>query len=170
MTMARFRNLRPVNSRKHVIDQQGGTTIDTAVNHDLAQTVDAPVLANVTEVGTACTINSIFLNVQFAINSTQALANFYMYVWKNPGSNIAAAQVPKANAVGASDMKKLVIHQEMMMGEKNTTGIPRTLFKGVLKLPRHMRRFGYNDELRIELLSVGTTAEYCIQCIYKEYR
>ncbi len=169
--MARFRNsLRPINSRKHTIDTQGALVIGTQSTVDLATTVDAPVLANTTEVGTASTINSIFLNVQVADTTTGALSNVYMFVWKNPGSNIAIAQVPNGNAVGTSDMKKLVFHQEMLMLEKNSTGIPRTLFKGVLKLPRHMRRFGHNDELRLELFSPGVIIEFCVQCIYKELR
>ncbi len=152
------------------MDVQGGLPINTQTRVVLATTVDAPVLATKDEVGTACTINSIFLNVQFYATSTAALSNIYMYVWKNPGSNIAVAQVPNGNQVGASDMKKLVFHQEMSMSEKNTTAIPRTLFKGVLKLPRHMRRFGYNDELILELFSPGVTHDFCVQCIYKEYR
>ncbi len=152
------------------MDKQGALPVNTQVREELALTVDAPVLANVTEVGTASTINSIFLNVQFATSSTAALANIYMFVWKNPGTNIGIAQVPNGNVVGTSDMKKLIFHQEMMMGEKNTTAIPRTLFKGVLKLPKHMRRFGYNDTLNLELYSPGVTHDYCIQCIYKEYR
>ncbi len=92
-----------------------------------------------------------------------------MYIWKNPGTNIAIAQVPNGNAVGQSDLRKMVIHQEMNMGEKNTTAIPRTLFKGVIKLPRHMQRFGIADQLRIELFSPGVTHDFCVQCIYKEY-
>ncbi len=169
--MPRFRTrLRPVNSRKHIVDRQGGIPIATQTREQVAQAVDSPVLANADEVATASTINSIFLNIQVAATSTAALANMYMYIWKNPGSNIAVAQVPNANVVGTSDLKKLVFHQEMTMTEKNTTAIPRTLFKGVLKLPRHMRRFGYNDELNIELFSPGVTMDYCIQCIYKEYR
>ncbi len=168
--MTRFRSLRPINSRKHTIDSQQALAIDTQTRVVLAATVDSPVLANVTEVGTASTVNSIFLNVQFYATSTAALSNIYMYVWKNPGANIAVAQVPDGNKVGASDMKKLVFHQEMSMSEKNTTAIPRTLFKGVLKLPRHMRRFGYKDELLLEMYSPGVTHDFCVQCIYKEYR
>ncbi len=168
--MTRFRSLHPVNSRKHTIDIQGALPVATQTRVVLATTVDAPVLANVAEVGTASTVNSIFLNVQFYATSTAALANIYMYIWKNPGSNIAVAQVPNGNNVGASDMKKLVFHQEMSMSEKNTTAIPRTLFKGVLKLPRHMKRFGHNDELLLELFSPGVTHDFCVQCIYKEIR
>ncbi len=171
MTMPRFnRNLRPVNSIKHVIDIQGALPIATLVEEDIINAVDAPVLANKTEVITGSRVNSIFLNIQTSVSSTAALANIYMYIWKNPGANIAVAQVPNGNQVGASDMKKLVIHQEMNMGEKNTTAIPRTLFKGVIKLPRHMRRFGIKDVLRVVLYSPGVTHDYCIQSIYKEYR
>ncbi len=164
------RNLRPINSRKHIVDIQGGLVAGTQTSNDLILTVDAPVLANVTEVSPGSTVNSIFLNVQVSGIGSGALSNVYMFVWKNPGSNIAAAQIPNGNVVGASDLKKLVFHQEMIMTEKDTTAIPRTLFKGVLKLPRHMRRFGYNDEVRIELFSPGVAYEFCVQCIYKEFR
>ncbi len=169
--MPRFRrNLSPINSRKHTVDSQQALAIDTQLRIPLAVTVDSPVLANNTEVATASTVNSIFLNVQFAASSTAAIANIYMYIWKNPGANIAVAQVPDGNKVGVSDMKKLIFHQEMSMSEKNTTAIPRTLFKGVLKLPRHMRRFGYKDELLLEMYAPGVTHDVCVQCIYKEYR
>ncbi len=169
--MPRFnRNLRPVNSIKHVVDIQGGLVAGTQAENALVSAVDAPVLANKDEVITGSRINSIFLNVQAYATSTAALANLYMFIWKNPGANIAVAQVPNANQVGASDMKKLVIHQEMNMYEKNTTGIPRTLFKGVIKLPKHMRRFGIKDELKIALFSPGVTFDFCVQTIYKEYR
>ncbi len=169
--MARFRrNLHPVNSRKHIVDKQGALPINTQVREELILAVDAPVLANVTEVGTASRVNAIFLNVQFAATSTAALANIYMYVWKNPGTNIGVAQVPNGNVTGTSDMKKLIFHTEMSMSEKNTTAIPRTLFKGVLKLPKHMQRMGYNDTVNLELYSPGVTHEYCVECIYKEFR
>ncbi len=170
MTMRHFnRSIRPVNSLKHIIDIQGALPIATKVSNDLALAVQNPDPAAPTEVKIGTKINSIFLNVQSYVTSTAALANIYMYIWKNPGTNIAIAQVPNGNAVGQSDLRKMVIHQEMNMGEKNTTAIPRTLFKGVIKLPRHMQRFGIADQLRIELFSPGVTHDFCVQCIYKEY-
>ncbi len=171
MKMARFRRqlLRPINSRKHVIDNQGGLVAGAKTTVALADTVDSPVLANPADVRTGCKINSIFLNVQVSATQTSALANVYMIVYKNPGNNIAIGNVPDGNVVGVSDFKKLVFHQEMIMTEKNTTAIPRTLFKGVLKLPRHMQRFGYDDILVVQLFSPGVTFDYCLQCIYKDY-
>ncbi len=170
MTMPRFnRALRPINARKHIVDIQGGLPINTKTSHDLITVVDAPVVANVTECKVGAKVNSIFLNVQFAATSTAALANIYMFLWKNSGDNIAIAQVPNGNVTGTSDLKQLIFHTEMSMSEKNTTAIPRTLFKGVLKIPRHFQRCGQNDTIRIELYSPGVTHDYCIECIYKEY-
>ncbi len=162
------RNLSPINSRKHVIDVQGGLVAATQDIVVLADAVDSPVLATAKQVATACTINSVFLNIQVAATGTAALANVYMYIYKNPGNNIGT--VPNANVVGTSDFKKMIFHQEMIMTEKNTTAVPRTLFKGVLVLPKHFRRFGYDDIMNVALYSPGVNFDYCVQCIYKEYR
>ncbi len=166
--MARFRKyLHPVNTKKHVVDIQGGLVLAVQQNLILADAVDAPVLANAPDVAVASYVRSLFLNVQVAATSTAALANIYMIVYKNPSNAIPA---PAANGVGVSDNKKLVFHQEMIMTEKNTTAIPRTLFKGVLKLPRHMQRMGQDDVIGISLLAPGVNYDFCIQCIYKEIR
>ncbi len=166
--MPRFRSqLRPINSVKHVIDNQGGLIAGTQVFVNIIEGTDAYALADVDGVPTGARVNSLFLNVQVAATGTAALANVYMMVYKNPGTNIVT--VPDANVIGASDFKKMVFHQEMIMTEKNTTAIPRTLFKGVLKLPRHMRRIGADDQIIVALLSPGVTYDYCVQCIYKHY-
>ncbi len=165
--MTRFTRLRPVNSIKHVVDRQGGLPIDTKTDEDVIVAKDSPSLAAVTEVTVGSTVNAIFLNIQVAATSTAALANVYMYVMKNPGGNLTTV---KANVVGAADIKKFVLHQEMIMTEKNTTAIPRTLFKGVIRIPPRLKRFGTNDKLVISFLSPGVTFDYCVQCIYKEFR
>ncbi len=165
--MSRFTRLRPVHSIKHVVDNQGGLPVNTVVAVTVINAKDAPVLASVADVETGCTVHSIFLNVQVSATSTAALANVYMAVWKEPGSNLALIDPA---TVGSNDNKRFVIHQEMIMTEKNTTAIPRTLFKGVIKIPRGYKRFGINDLLNITLKSPGVTMDYCVQCIYKELR
>jgi len=165
-----FRNrnrLRPVNSLKHVVDIQGGLVLAVRQVLELVKAVDAPVAANVAEIETAAVVNSIYLKVECYATSTAALANCYMYVVKNPGDNLASFD---GNVIGASDIKKFVIHQEMVMLEKNTTGLPRTLFKGVIRIPRGYRRFGVKDELQLVLFAPGVNCDFCVQCIYKEYR
>lgn len=165
--MARFQRLHPVNSVKHIFDKQGGLGAGTTVFENLILSKDAPVLANTEEVQTGSTVHGMFLNVQVSATSSGALANVYLVIYKNPGGNLAAIT---PNAMGASDNKRFVIHQEMIMVEKNITGVPRTLFKGVIKIPRNYKRNGYNDKLIAALLAPGVSMDYCIQCIYKEFR
>ncbi len=170
MVFRRSNRLRPVNSIKHIVDIQGGLIADTSVEEVLIEGVDAPVhTADADHVKVGAKVNGIFLNVQVAATGTSALANVYMFVYGNPGGNIPAGSIPKGNQIGISDFKNMVFHQEMTMTEKNTTAIPRTLFKGVLKLPRKFGRIGTNDQIGISLYSPGITWDYCIQCIYKEY-
>ncbi len=171
--MPRFRQQmakRPIHSIKHVVDDQGGIVIDTKTFVQLIHAVDAPVLANRDETEVGSRVNAIFLNVQVAASSTAALANIYMYLYGNPGNNIGVASVPKGNVTGSSDFKKMIFHTEMIMTEKNTTAIPRTLFKGVITIPRKFRRQGIDDTINLLLYSPGVTWDYCVQCIYKEYR
>ncbi len=166
--MPRFQKyLHPVNTKKHVIDNQGGLTAGTPTTIEIAEGVDAPTLPATETVAVGSYVRSIFLNVQVAASQNTALANVYMIVYKNPSNAMA---VPNANVVGASDTKKIIFHQEMIMVEKDNTGIPRTLFKGVLRVPKHMQRMGQDDSLLVQLFTPGVTFDYCLQCIYKEIR
>ncbi len=171
--MARFRrSLRPINRIKHVFDTQNATTVGTQVETTVILASDTPDLATTNEVQTGSTVNGIFLVVEAYATSSAALSNLYMAVWKNPGGNIT---LPNGNAVGASDNKRFSIHQEMVMLQKEPTadalgGNPRTVFKGVIAIPRGYRRFAPNDSLIITLLSPGITTDFCIQAHYKEFR
>ncbi len=174
--MARHRgmSLRPVHRIKHVVDQQGGLVIGTVSDNVLIEAKDAPVLANTKEVETGSKVNAIYLKVEVNAVTSAALANVYMSVYKNQGGNITA---PTPNIVGSSDNKRFVIHQEMVMMQKNQNigaselgGNPRTLFNGVIVIPRGYRRFGPSDLLNITFLSPGVTVDFCLQCHYKEFR
>ncbi len=170
MGFRRGLNLRPINSQKHVIDVQAGIVANTNTAQTLIEAADNPVLANVTDVATAAVVRSFFLNVQVAATGTAALANIYFYIMKNPGNAIPFASFPDANAVGSSDVKKLIFHQEMIMTEKNTTAIARTMFRGVIKIPRHMQRMGQDDEIDIIFFAPGVNFDVCTQAIYKEFK
>ncbi len=125
------------------------------------------MLGTVRDVETGSTVNAVYLRVETYARTNAALANMYMVVVKSPGNNITT---PAANAVGSSDDKRFVIHQEMVMLQREVNGNPRTIFNGVIVLPRGYRRFGINDTLLVGLLSPGVDADTCMQGIYKEYR
>ncbi len=168
--MPRFRSsmsLRPIHRIKHVVDKQAGVVLGVQNLTTLIDTVDAPVLANREEVETGSKVNGIYLKVEVSATTAAALANVYMYVAKNPGTNLT---LPNANSVGASDNKRYVIHQEMVMIQKVVAGNPRILFNGVIAIPRGYRRFAPDDSLVLAVLSPGVNIDLCLQCHYKEFR
>ncbi len=168
MPFRRFnRSIRPVHRIKHVVDTQGGATIGAAFTVNLAQALDAPVVANPAEVETGSTINGLYLKVEVNATSSAALSNAYMMVMKNPGGNLT---FPNANAVGVDDNKKYVIHQEMVMLQQVTNSNPRTLFAGVIVVPKGYRRMGINDLIQVQIFSPGVTLNLCIQANYREFR
>ncbi len=167
---SRFRrsnSIRPVHRIKHVIDQQLGLVLNVQQGFRLSTSVDAPVLANTDEVETGSTINGIYLNVEGYATTAGALANIYMMIVKNPGNNLT---FPNANVIGSNDNKKYVIHQEMKMLEQSVNGNPRTIFNGVIVIPRGYRRQSIDDAIAIFLFAPGVNCSVCFQCHYKEFR
>ncbi len=167
-----FRNrfnpsIRPVHRIKHVVDKQAGVTAGTTNATELIKSVDAPVLANTSEVEVGSKVNGIYLRVEVYATSSAALSNVYMIIQKNPGGQFATIT---PNTVGSNDDKKWIIHQEMVMLQKVTPSNPRTLFNGVIAIPRGYRRNGPNDLLNVNVLAPGVSIDLCLQCHYKEFR
>ncbi len=120
-----------------------------------------------TEIGSK--VSSIYLRVEVVAteNVPGGIPNCYLMVWKNPGTNMTA---PTASSVGTSDIKRFVLHQEMVMLQNVAAGNPRTLFNGVIKIPRGLQRQGNDDSLQVSVVSPIVNIAVCIQCIFKEYR
>ncbi len=163
--------LRPINRIKHVVDSSQTKASATAGFLTLANTVDAPVLANTADVEVGSKINGFYIRLEVASNeaiSLGAIPNFYIAIWKNPGNNLTR---PVANAVGANDIKRYVIHQEMTMIENKGQGSnPRTVFNGVVVIPKGYRRNGPGDKWEIIFISPALDVAVCLQCHYKEFR
>ncbi len=163
-------SLHPVHRIKHVVDAEGGTIAATQSVIDLIDTVDNPVIGVTQDCETGSKVNAIYLRVEILHSSGAGRANAYMMVFKNVGNNISAER-PNPNAVGASDMKRYVIHQEMvMMNGDAGNGQPRTLFNGVISIPRGMRRCGPDDKLQLVIFTPTVLGDFCVQCIYKEFK
>ncbi len=160
--------LRPVNRIKHVVDSQFATAAGTPNDFTIAFASDTPDLATAAEVETGSVIRSFFISVEVVnTGATGVLANAYALFFKNPGGNLT---IPAANAAGIDDNKRYIFHQEMVMLQMIDNSNPRTLFKGVLKIPRSYQRMGPNDLLQLRVFSPGIELTGCIQAHYKELR
>jgi len=169
--------LRPVNSIKHIVDVAtsavaGGVTSVIPV----VQAVDNPTQTAVADISTGAQVNAIYLRVEciHTGGTWNTVPRIYMAVQKNPGN-----EHPSANpsSIGDSDLRKFILHQEMMMVSSLTANVgtfPRTMFQGVVRIPPRLRRFGFNDRLQINFaLDDGETSAIvnaCVQVIYKEFR
>ena len=172
--MARYRrrmaSLIPVNRIKHVVDLSGTLTAASQINNVIALSTDTPTLAATTSVETGSKVNGIYLKVEVASNEAQvggAIPNVYMSIFKNPGGGLTT---PTANAIGANDLKRYIIHQEMVMIDNKLGGNPRILFNGVIPFPKGYRRNGPGDAWVVSVLCPQIDIAYCVQCIYKEFR
>ncbi len=173
--MARFRSrgmaLRPVNRIKHVVDSSGTIAKAAVQEFGIATATDTPTLGNIVGVETGAKINGFYIRLEVASNDpidTGIIPNCYMYVWKNVGGNLTTIA---PNAVGSSDNKRYVIHQEMSMIENKGEGSnARTLFNGVVAVPKGMRRMGPDDQWQAIVLCPTNLIRACIQCHYKEFR
>ncbi len=152
------------------MDAQSAIPVNTKIPTVIADTVDQPT-SGLNEVQTGCTINGVFITIEGVASetSTTATPNVYVLVYKSPGQNLA---IPNGNAVGASDNRKWIIHQEMVMINPVDGGNPRNLFKGVVVIPKHMRRMGPDDRLATQIFipSTGVAMNVCQQFHYKEFR
>ncbi len=173
--MARFRRnsmaMRPINRIKHVFDSSATVAAGATNTINLATATDTPTLAATASVETGAKINGFYIRFEVASNEAidlGAIPNFYFYIAKNPAGEVA---LPVPNAVGANDAKRWVIHQEMTMIENKGQGSnARTVFNGVVVIPKGMRRMGPSDIWTINTLCPALDTAQCIQVHYKEFR
>jgi len=150
-----------------VVDTQNALVAGTQANETIMVTVDTPALANTKDVETGSTVNGLYLHLEAVATSSAALPNMYMNIFYNTGNNLIN---PAANTVGSNDNKRFVIHQEMIMFQEQTGSNPRTVFNGVIVIPKHMRRNAPGDVIYMNLLAPGVSVNYCFQVHFKEFR
>ncbi len=171
--ISRAMALRPVNSVKHVIDTSGLVSLGVTSTTDVYNTVDSPsAITNQVHVGAS--VKWVFVKIEIVgAVAFAGVPRLYMYMVKNPSAELT---LPSPGVVGASSVKKFIIHQEMTMTAQTTAlgvAFPRTMFRGVILIPKKYQRCGIEDKLQIVLghdagESSGTT-RFCIQAIFKEF-
>ncbi len=162
--------LRPINRIKHVVDTAQTMAAGALTANSIALATDTPTLAATASVETGSKINGFYIRIEVASIDEPVVGgipNVYFLLYKNPGGNI---QNMAPNSVGANDNKRFVIHQEMIMIDNRNGATPRTLFNGVIVVPKGMRAMRPNDDWRIMLLSPVIDIAACMQIHYKEFR
>ncbi len=170
---------RPINSIKNVVDTASvlAATTNTALQ-TIVNTVDNPTLSVVNEVLRGATINGWFMSSFFIAEGGEVANEVPLvdwYVIKDPGGNMQATGftangLPTPGATGTHENKRFILHTEKGLtggGDVSLAGIPM-VFKGVIIIPKHLRRFRSGDKLTF-VARANFATKFCIQSIYKWY-
>ncbi len=176
-----FRNrmsLRPVNSKKHIVELATviGAVTNTVV-FNIIDDVDTYTLADTNGVPTGSKVNGFFLSF-FIISEGGEVATEVplvdWYVIHSPGgafgTTFDADNLPTPGATGIHKNKRFIIHTEKGLsggGDASLAGVPM-IFKGVIAIPRKWRRVGDGDALTL-CIRTNFASKMCAQAIYKHF-
>ncbi len=167
--MPRFRkSLHPVNSIKHIIDSEGtltaagGSFIPIAV---AVPNVDTTVFKP-GDIRTGAKVNAFFLSVfMIGATGTGQTGSLNWIVQKLHEGQTA----DNPGLTGTSKIRNQIIHEEKGLAG-SADGTPMA-FKGVVVVPRGMRRMAEGDQWFVSLRSTDATNDvnFCVKAIYKSF-
>ncbi len=170
MPFRRGRSLTPVQSIKHVIDAGGGLTATASVvvlGTSVIIRSGAPFTPNELLIGE--TVNGVFLTVNI-IGATGApvAGPVDWYIAKQRSNQDPNVDFPDPGDTGQSNLRNQIIHEEKGVPGSGD-GTPH-VFKGVVVIPRGMRRTRQGDQLFVKLkMTTGDTGTFCVKAIYKSF-
>ncbi len=171
--------LRPIDSVKHIVETN--SILAAGVNTvllDIINGVDTYSLSDTNGVPTGAKVNGFYLSF-FAYTEGGELASEVplvdWYILKSPGEvygdTFAATTLPTPGSTGNHQNKSKIIHTEKGLaggGNLALNGVPM-VFKGVIVIPKGMRRIAENDELLL-CARANFATKVCVQSIYKHYK
>ncbi len=170
--MPRFRrSLQPINSIKHVIDTEGILTMNGASSiSDIVVAVPNvdPATFKPGDVRVGAHVNGVFLSV-FIIGSSGASldASINWYIIKTHDQQTS---IPFPGNTGVAEIRNQIFHEEKGLSG-SADGTPMA-FKGVIAIPRGMRRMRQGDKISVAIAinaSATVDARFCLKAIYKSY-
>lgn len=171
LLVPRFRSARaPINSIKHVVDSSGtlaGSAISTNPISVAVPNVSTTVFKP-GDVRVGGTVNAFFLSI-FVIGATGAPLNGPIDWYLIKIHTAQGGTSPTPGQTGTSQLRNQIIHEEKGLAGSGD-GTPMA-FKGVIVIPRGMRRMREGDEWRIVLRSEDNTSDgqFCVKAIYKSF-
>ncbi len=178
MPSRRMMAKRPINSVKHIVDNSSviAATTNTALL-SVAVGVPAYALADTDGVPVGSMVSSIFLEIFFYAEGGEVANEVPLVDWyiiKDPngvyGVTFDTTHLPTPGATGLHANKSKILHEEKGLaggGDASLAGVPM-VFKGVIRIPRGMRRFGQADVLLIAGRANFAT-KFCAKAVYKHY-
>ncbi len=168
MVFRRRSALSPINSVKHIIDSEGELTgANTSFN---VIAIGVPNVDTTTfkpgDIRTGAKINGFFISV-FMIGATGTGTDGSLNWILQKTHSGQSGTIPALT--GTSTLRNQIIHEEKGLSG-SADGTPM-VFKGVIAVPKGMRRMREDDQWLLSLRSTDATnnTKFCIKVIYKSY-
>ncbi len=160
-----------IHSIKHVVEAEGNVVGSARSIVPLSTTVQARTDPfNPVELVLGENVNGIFLSV-FAIGSTGSGQDgaINWYIAKGRSGQNTSADFPPSQSVGVSEVRSQIFHQEKGLAG-SADGTPM-VFKGVIVVPKHMRRQREGDSFFFVINNTDATngVNFCVRAIYKSF-
>ncbi len=158
-----------IHSVKHVVDVEGTLTGGSKSVAPLLNTVavlPSPFNPNVVQTGE--TVNAMFITV-YAIGSAAGglTGAINWFIWKLHEGQVSVEPTP--GSTGDSMVRNQIFHEEKgLSGSEDGTPM---VFKGVIMIPKGMRRMREGDEIRLVLNTTQPVDDvlFCVKAIYKSF-
>ncbi len=164
----RFQSTRPINRTKNILDISGAVAGGATSVQSIATAVDTPTSPfKPGDVTVGGKINGFYVSL-YVIGSTGAPLSgpINWYLWKQHAGQ--AATQPTPGATGTSELRNQIIHEEKGLSGSGD-GTPM-VFKGVIAVPKGMRRMRSGDVWQIALNSdVADTNNFCTKVIFNAF-
>ncbi len=157
-----------IDSYKHIIDTSGGLS-STASVISLATGIDT-VTDPKTQVPTGAIVSGIFISF-YIIGSSGAprTGPIDWYIGKLRTGQNGTTDFPDPGQTGGSGVRNQILHEEKGLSGSGD-GTPM-VFKGVIAIPRSMRRMRDGDVIFIKAIGTGTdNPNFCVKAIYKHFK
>ncbi len=162
-----------IHSIKHVVDSQGALAgAGQSVNEIATAVVTRSAVFNPAEVEVGETVNGFFISL-FVLGATGAgldgAIDWYISKSRAGQTYGGGGTFPQPGATGVSSVRNQIFHEEKgLAGSADGTAM---VFKGVIVVPKSMRRMREGDTFTIVIRSLDATnnANFCIKAIYKSF-
>ncbi len=175
--MARFR--RPIiNSVKHIVETSGILAASTdTVLETITDSNNTYTLSDANGVPIGAQVSSFYFSCFFIAEGGEVANEVPLVDWyiiydpaNTYGGTFDATNLPTPGSTGVHANKRKIIHTEKGLaggGDASTAGVPM-IFKGVIRIPRGMRRMGQDDRIKV-CARANFATKFCLQAIYKHY-
>lgn len=167
----RFRRafaLRPVTSRKNIVQDVAIIAAAAKPGFTIAKAVDNPVLANTDEVQTGCRLNTVYIECWIYGNGVAGVNTPIVWnIHKNPNN---ALTMPNPSSAGADANKRWIFAMGKGLVGNQANGQPGYVIRGWFSIPKKMRRMGANDYIKLQIENnTANDLNVCRLAVYKWY-